>query len=88
MVRNYTVPIIYGISAFNEAYKFALLISAFAAGIAPEAKQDDYQHELPEDHQTAIKQSLVSSYRTNLYPSLKAEIQTEPQSHSPSFMSQ
>ena len=62
------------------------LISVLGAGIAlaSDTKEDDTQQgEFPEDRQTAIKQSLISIYRTNLYPSLKAEIQAEPQSDSP-----
>ncbi|KAK9934845.1 hypothetical protein M0R45_021974 [Rubus argutus] len=53
-----------------------------ANGIAPDAKQDDqleYNDRL--DHhedQNTTKQFLISSYKKNLYPALKAEIQ---QSH-------
>lgn len=72
------------------AFQPSLLISALAAGIVPDTKQDE-QQELSQDHQTAIKQSLAFFYKTNLYPALKAEIQTElmkPESHSPPFMSE
>ncbi|XP_023511452.1 ABC transporter G family member 21-like [Cucurbita pepo subsp. pepo] len=61
-----------------------LLDLANGIALASDTKEDDTQQgEFPEDRQTAIKQSLISIYRTNLYPSLKAEIQAEPQSDSP-----
>ena len=48
------------------------------AGIVADTKQED-QHELHgrserHDHATSTKQFLISSYRKNLYPALKAEI--------------
>ncbi|KAF5751963.1 ABC transporter family protein [Tripterygium wilfordii] len=56
-----------------------------ANGIAPDTKQDD-QLDLTttgishhHDDQNSIKQSLISSYKKNLYPLLKAEIQTTSQ---------
>ncbi|XP_059648636.1 ABC transporter G family member 21 [Cornus florida] len=49
-----------------------------ANGVAPDTKHDD-QHEShgrPDHHedQNSIKQSLISSYRKNLYPAVKDEI--------------
>lgn len=47
-------------------------------GIAPDIRQDDqveFDGRLDDhDDQNSIKQSLVSSYKKNLYPALKAEI--------------
>ncbi|XP_059446029.1 ABC transporter G family member 21 [Corylus avellana] len=49
-----------------------------ANGIAPDIRQDDqveFDGRLDDhDDQNSIKQSLVSSYKKNLYPALKAEI--------------
>ncbi|CAL1408345.1 unnamed protein product [Linum trigynum] len=55
-----------------------------ANGIVPDAKQDDSSefHHMPPDHhedQNKIKQSLVSSYRKNLYPALKSETRSTSQ---------
>ncbi|XP_010066762.2 ABC transporter G family member 21 [Eucalyptus grandis] len=50
-----------------------------ANGIKPDLRHDDQQefHNKLEyhDEQNSIKQSLISSYKKNLYPALKAEIQ-------------
>ncbi|KAK9276878.1 hypothetical protein L1049_006415 [Liquidambar formosana] len=53
-----------------------------ANGVGPDAncKQDDHQQELPssrsdiQEEQNSTKHSLISSYKRNLYPILKAEI--------------
>ncbi|KAH7840802.1 hypothetical protein Vadar_021826 [Vaccinium darrowii] len=49
-----------------------------ANGVTPDMKQDEQQefHSRRDHHeaQTSIKQSLVSSYKKNLYPALKDEI--------------
>lgn len=48
------------------------------SGIAPDIKQGDHQHEGPgrpeSNGQNSVKQSLVSSYKKNIYPRLKSEI--------------
>lgn len=48
------------------------------AGITPDTRHDD-QHELvvkpdQSDNQSAIKQSLITSYRKNIYPSSKEDL--------------
>jgi hypothetical protein len=59
---------------------FSFILRSFGdVGIAPDIRQDDQQLEFHgrldhHDDQNSIKQSLVSSYKKNLYPSLKAEI--------------
>lgn len=58
-----------------------------ANGIGPDAKQDDqleYNGRLEhQEDQNTTKQFLISSYKKNLYPVLKAEIQ---QSHKDTFL--
>lgn len=49
-----------------------------ANGITPDTKQGDHQHEGPgrpeSNDQNSVKQSLVSSYKKNIYHRLKSEI--------------
>lgn len=48
-------------------------------GIAPDVRQDDqieFQGRLDHDDQNSTKQCLITSYKKNLYPGLKAEIHT------------
>ena len=47
--------------------------------MAPDVRQDDqieFQGRLDHDDQNSTKQSLITSYKKNLYPALKAEIHT------------
>lgn len=49
------------------------------AGIASDVKQGDHQHDCPSrpetNDQNSIRESLVSSFKKNIYLHLKSEIQ-------------
>ncbi|XP_075659522.1 ABC transporter G family member 21 [Castanea sativa] len=66
------------VPAFNFVNPADFLLD-LANGIAPDVRQDDqieFQGRLDHDDQNSTKQCLITSYKKNLYPGLKAEIHT------------
>ncbi|KAI4313992.1 hypothetical protein L6164_026935 [Bauhinia variegata] len=62
------------VPAFNFMNPADFLLD-LANGIVADAKQDDHNGFDHHEDQASIKQSLVSSYKKNLYPALKEEVQ-------------
>ncbi|GAA0186228.1 ATP-binding cassette [Lithospermum erythrorhizon] len=74
-VMDYFASIGY-VPGFNFVNPADFLLD-LANGVAPDTKQDDqleFTRPANLDDQNTLKQSLISSYRKNLYPSLKDEI--------------